>query len=202
MPDSIPDLVLASQSPRRRQILEALGIRFRIEPSSATESKAKSSDVDTIVTANALAKARDSQAQSSTPEALFLGADTLVVLGAEVLGKPTEVAQAERMLKSLSGKTHEVITGIALVSSRHGERCAAVRTPIRFRTLSDREIQDYLKTPEPLDKAGAYAVQGLAALFVESIEGSYTNVMGLPLERFLTELESLTGIPLWRWIPS
>jgi septum formation protein len=194
-----PQLVLASQSPRRRQILEAAGLKFLVQPGSADEKSGHSKDVASIVMQNALVKAQEVVARAPA-ESVVLGADTVVVLDEEILGKPVDEEDARRMLRALSGRSHAVVTGMALVSARHGERRSCVRTEIRFRTLTSPDIESYLKSGEPFDKAGAYGIQGLASLFISKIDGSYTNVMGLPIEQFLRDLESLTGIPPWKWV--
>ncbi len=194
-----PQLILASQSPRRRQILEALGVKFEVLASAATEVSGTSDQVDAIVMQNALAKASE-VAKRVGGEAVILGADTVVVLADAILGKPADEEEARRMLRALSGRPHAVVTGIALVSSRYGERCSSVRTEIEFRTLTSPEIEDYLKSGEAFDKAGAYGIQGLASLFIARIDGSYTNVMGLPIEQLLRELHALTGFAPWRWV--
>ncbi len=194
-----PQLVLASQSPRRRQILEALGLKVQVQPSSAEEATGTSKEVAAIVMQNALAKAKDIS-KKVPAESVVLGADTVVVLDNAVLGKPTDGDDARRMLRSLSGKSHAVVTGMALVSGFHGELRSCVRTEIRFKTLSADQIEDYLRSGEPFDKAGSYGIQGLGCLFISKIDGSYTNVMGLPIEQLLRDLESLTGVPPWKWV--
>jgi septum formation protein len=199
MENELPELILASQSPRRRQILEALGLRFRVVPSSAEEKSGTSKEVAAIVMGNAFVKAKE-VLERSAAGAVVLGADTVVVLDDAVLGKPGGEEDARRMLRSLSGRTHSVFTGMALASREKGELKSCVRTEIRFKTLSADDIENYLKTKEPFDKAGAYGVQGVASLFVKSIDGSYTNVMGLPIEQLLKDLEAFTGLPPWRWI--
>jgi septum formation protein len=194
--DEIPRLFLASQSPRRRQILGSLGLAFEVVASVAQEDHPHALQVETVTQQNALRKAKNANVSS---EGVILGADTLVVLGDEVLGKPTDADEIRRMLGKLSANTHTVVTGIALVSSRWGTRVSAMRSHVTFRRLPEREIEEYLLTREPYDKAGSYAVQGLGSLFIDRIDGSYTNVMGLPIELLLPELAALTHIPLYRW---
>lgn len=194
-----PQLVLASQSPRRRQILEALGLPFTVLPSGAEEKSGSSREVAAIVMNNAFAKAQEVVAKVAK-DSLVIGADTVVVLDEAVLGKPVDADDARRMLKALSGRPHAVVTGMALVSARYGERRSCVRTEIRFRTLTVPEIENYLLSKEPFDKAGSYGIQGLASLFINRIDGSYTNVMGLPIEQLLKDLEALTSIPPWKWV--
>ena len=197
--ENLPQLILASQSPRRRQILEALGVEFDVLISSALEGSGTASQVAAIVMQNAFAKASE-VASRVTGEAVVLGADTVVVLDDAILGKPADEEEARRMLRALSGRPHSVVTGMALVSSRYGERRSFVRTEIQFKPLSSPEIEDYLKSVEAFDKAGAYGIQGLASLFVARVDGSYTNVMGLPIEQLILDLPALTGIAAWRWV--
>ncbi len=168
-------------------------------PSSAEEKTGTSREVAGIVMNNAFSKAQEVVAKAPA-NSLIIGADTVVVLDDEVLGKPVDEEDARRMLRALSGRSHSVVTGMALVSTQHGERRSCVRTEIRFRTLTVPEIDNYLLSREPFDKAGSYGIQGLASLFISRIDGSYTNVMGLPIEQLLKDLEALTGIPPWQWV--
>lgn len=194
-----PQLWLASQSPRRKSLLENLGLSFHVRISDADEAHPSVRDVDAVTADNALRKATAVAATLGLVPDIVVGADTLVVVDHDVLGKPSDAREVEATLRKLSGRTHHVVTGLALVSPKLGTRTSAVRTAIRFRKLNDREISEYAETSEPYDKAGSYAIQGIASLFVEGIEGSYSNVVGLPLERFLQELVALSGIPLNRW---
>ena len=200
MPDGqLPSLYLASQSPRRRQILENLGLAFRVLTPEENETHPNASDIDEVARTNAERKASAVLESLPAGDSVVIGADTLVLAGNRVLGKPKDSTDAQKMLELLSGSAHTVVTGIALLSPQHGTRSSSVRTEVRFRKLSPHEIQDYLKTREPYDKAGAYGVQGMAALFIEGMAGSYTNVMGLPVEQLLLDLSALTAIPVWRW---
>jgi septum formation protein len=182
-------LVLASQSPRRREILETAGLEFIVRVRPVEEVRAEGEDPEAYVRRLAQAKAEASWKDGSGDE-IVLGADTVVVLGADVLEKPCDVADARRMLELLSGREHEVITGICL---RHagGAVVDSVSTKVRFTELSDAEIESYANSGEPLDKAGAYAIQGLASKFVESIDGDFFNVVGLPVSCVYRYLQSL-----------
>jgi len=170
-------LVLASQSPRRREILERAGFRLAIRVSGVPEDREEGEDADAYVRRLARAKA---EAVAREPGEIVLGADTVVVLGDRVLEKPRDAADAVAMLTMLSGVEHRVITGICL---RHpgGLICDSAETVVRFAPLLQDEIEDYVRSGEPMDKAGAYAIQGLASKFIERIDGCYFNVMGLPV---------------------
>jgi septum formation protein len=182
-------LVLASQSPRRREILRAAGLEFAVRVFPVEEMRAEGESPEAYVRRLAQAKAEASWAHGSGDE-VVLGADTVVVLGTDVLEKPHDVADARRMLGLLSGREHVVITGICL---RHagGAKVDSVSTKVRFAPLNDSEIESYANSGEPLDKAGAYAIQGLASKFVESIDGDFFNVVGLPVSRVYRYLQSL-----------
>lgn len=180
-------LILASQSPRRREILENLGIPFRVITSDADET-CDERDPRRFVETLALRKGRavlermmaDGSADEDT---VILAADTVVAAEGEILGKPRDRADAERMLWLLSGKTHRVISGIALLSPSH-QAVASESTGVIFAKLSPSDVDFYVSTSEPYDKAGGYAVQGLASLFINGLEGDYFNVVGLPVKRF------------------
>jgi len=171
-------LILASQSPRRSEILERAGIPFVVKAANVDETPLPDEDPESYVKRVAELKA---MAIEAGPADVVLGADTVVVIDRRMLGKPAGVEDAAAMLKSISGRKHEVLTGVCL---KRGQQMTAdwAVTLVWFITLTDEEIQEYVATGEPMDKAGAYAVQGLASKFVEKIEGSYTNVVGLPVE--------------------
>lgn len=171
-------IILASASPRRKELLSALGVEFDIHPARGPEHTPEQGDPARTVMDLALAKAREVAAQY--PDALVIGADTVVEKDGRILGKPAGRAEAAAMLQDLSGAVHRVYTGLALVQ---GDRtsCRAEETRVRFRTLRPEEIRAYAESDEPMDKAGAYAIQGKASLFVQGIEGDYFNVVGLPL---------------------
>lgn len=171
-------IVLASASPRRRELLASLNLSFDIQPAEGPENTPATGDAGDAVCAIALGKAR--AVAALRPEDLVIGADTVVELDGHILGKPADENEARAMLRSLSGRTHRVYTGVAVIAGAR-EKTEAVVTHVRFREMTEREIAAYVATGEPMDKAGAYAVQGRAALFVEGIEGDYFNVVGLPL---------------------
>jgi len=195
-------LVLASASPRRQALLGLIGIPFRVVPSGIEENTlpASTSDVAGFVERAAAEKARAVAGKAG--ESLVLGADTVVVVGGQVLGKPEDEADAARMLRLLSGRAHEVCTGIALIRAEGGQGlgalCAHETTTVTFRELSEGEIQAYIASGEPMDKAGAYAIQGRGAALASRIEGCYYNVVGLPLAR-LVEMLLQMGLAPWGW---
>ncbi|MBD0372951.1 MAG: septum formation inhibitor Maf [Pyrinomonadaceae bacterium] len=184
-------LLLASQSPRRAEILRAVGWPFEAFSVEIDESTRAGESPASYVERLALGKAEAAAEIKRAP--LVLGADTTVVIDGEILGKPESESDARRMLRQLSGRWHEVLTGVALLMRGDGikesarRRVAHERTRVRFGPMTEREIDWYVKTGEPADKAGAYAVQGHAALFIEGIEGDYWNVVGLPI-RLVYEL--------------
>lgn len=176
-------LVLASQSPRRRQLLDRLGLTFTVQPSQADEGMPAGATPSAAV--KSIAARKVAAVAASRPDALTLGADTVVVLDGEVLGKPADAVEATAMLRRLSGRTHTVYTGLALShpTSRRAVQ-AHEATAVTFADLSEHEIAAYVQTGSPLDKAGAYGIQDdLGALFVARIDGDYYNVVGLPLHR-------------------
>ena len=177
-------LILASGSPQRANLLRSAGLSFEIVVPNIDEAPLPSEAPDTFVMRTAREKAESIPAS----DAVILAADTAVVDGDRILGKPTDAADAAAMLCSLSGRTHEVMTGVCL---RFPERtvCFHIETRVTFRELSDVEIADYVASGEPMDKAGAYAIQGGAAKMVRRVEGSYSNVVGLPLCEVIEELE-------------
>ncbi len=184
-------LVLASRSPRRQEILARAGIPFRAVAVDVDEGALAGESAEEHVTRLARLKAA---AAPSRPEEVVLGADTIVVVGGEMLAKPSDSAEAARMLRKLSGREHRVLTGICL--RRNGESCVDVEvTRVRFAALSEREIADYVASGEPLDKAGAYAIQGLASKFIERIEGCYFNVVGLPVALVYRRLKEMGALP-------
>lgn len=186
-----PVIVLASASPRRAELIRRLGIEPVIRPADVDESVRPGEAPDALVARLAASKAA---AVEVAHDELVVAADTVVVLGEAVLGKPADSAEAASALRSLSGTTHRVLTGVHV---RRGSATAdAVEaTEVRFRTLSDAEIDAYVATGDPLDKAGAYGIQGAAGAFVESITGSDTNVIGLPLAT-LVRLAADVGVVL------
>jgi septum formation protein len=190
-------LVLASASPRRRELLTQAGFSFQVHPAHIPEDPRPDEDPIAYVTRLAREKAQAVFAELSpdiSAPLQVLGADTTVTLDHHILGKPENPADAARMLRLLSGRTHRVITGVAVVTAQRTE-FAAEATAVRFLTLSDQEIAGYIATGEPMDKAGAYAIQGRAARWIPRIEGCYFNVVGLPIALVSSLLESLVPIP-------
>jgi len=184
-------LILASSSPRRAEILANAGLPFSVLSSAVDESPNPGETPAALVQRLANAKADLVTARAIGP-AIILAADTVVVLDDKILGKPSSVEDARHMLQQLSGRTHSVLTGVALVRLPDGERRQFIEsTLVHFRPITDEELSSYLATEEPYDKAGAYAIQGLAGRYIPRIEGCYFNVVGLPLSRVLTELKTL-----------
>jgi septum formation protein len=177
---TIPKLILASASPRRAEILRSVGWPFEALPAHIDESCEEGEKADCYVERIALAKAE--AVASRCPGSLVLGADTVVVIDDQILGKPCDEGDANRMLRVLNGRRHQVLTGVALVNDATGQsRVAHEATDVRFAEMSDTEINWYVATGEPMDKAGAYAIQGHGALFIKEIRGDYFNVVGLPV---------------------
>lgn len=185
-------LILASASPRRAELLRQLQWDFRVVPSSAAEILDEQLSPFEICQFNAHRKAR--AVAKKHPDALVLGADTLVFLDGEIMGKPANAAAAEQMLNRLQGKTHQVVTGLSLIHLRaHRERLLAASTDVTFHPLDAGQIRKYLAAVNPLDMAGAYAIQEHGEMIVAAISGSYSNVVGLPLEAVRAELETWTA---------
>jgi septum formation protein len=182
-------LVLASASPRRRELLAQAGFSFQVHPAHIPEDPLPNEDPTAYVIRIAREKAQAVFAQLSASPLVVLGADTIVTLDNLILGKPSDPADAARILRLLSGRFHRVITGVALVTAQSTEVAAEV-TSVCFLTLSDEEIAAYIATGEPMDKAGAYAIQGRAARWISRIEGDYFNVVGLPIALVSRLLES------------
>jgi septum formation protein len=187
-------LILASASPRRAEILRNAGIQFEIRKTDVDESRIVGELPGDYVRRLALAKALSAATEYRDPldETLILGADTVVVVDADILGKPASQDDARSMLRRLSGRIHEVHTGLALLRKPGAEqRVVEEITRVHFAPLTDREIEDYTATGEPFDKAGAYGIQGIGGRYVTRIEGCYFNVMGLPLARLWSLLREL-----------
>ena len=188
-------LILASASPRRADILKQIGLQFIIRASDFDEGQFdRSVTPPEMVMSLALQKAQ--KVAESVREGLIIGADTVVVIEGEILGKPSSGAEAVTMLSRLNGKEHSVFTGVALVEVPHGRSVSSfVETRVQFRSLEISEIETYVSTGEPLDKAGGYGIQGKGAILVEKIDGCYFNVVGLPVAKLVTMLKDF-GVPV------
>jgi septum formation protein len=189
-------LVLASRSPRRAEILRNAGFEFQIVPAEVDESLRPGEPVAWYVRRLAEEKARkvarQLSATSQAPAAVIVAADTAVVLGNSILGKPRSADDARAMLRLLSGETHEVFSGLAVLGLETGAiRIATESTRVTFLPMTDGEIEEYIASGEPFDKAGAYAIQGRGGKFISRIEGCYFNVMGLPLSRLYSMLREM-----------
>ena len=187
-----PRLILASASPRRRELLERVGLTLTVLPADLDERALPGETAVEMAVRLASAKA-SAIAEGLDGPCIVVAADTLVVRDGTILGKPTDDADAAAMLRSLSGRSHEVVIGFAVRGSLGAATARAVTTKVTFRALSDALIADYVATGEPLDKAGAYGIQGIGAMLVTGIEGSYTNVVGLPLVEVLDAIADQGG---------
>lgn len=190
----MPRLILASASPRRRELLEQIGVKVVVQPADIDESVIPAESPQSYVRRLALAKARRGYqlGRASLPA---LGSDTSVVVDDQILGKPASLEEAREMLMRLSGREHQVLTGVALVSDQ-GEQSRVVCTRVWFKSLTLDEIDSYWHSGEPCDKAGGYGIQGKGAVFVTRIEGSYSAVVGLPLAETADLLSSI-GVAIW-----
>ena len=193
-----PQLVLASASPRRRELLAQLGLRFAVVPGKAPEELLPGESPQQHVVRLAGDKAREVAGRKEVAGRWFLGSDTIVLRDEALLGKPRDAAHAAAMLRSLSGRSHQVLSGYAVLDRASGVNIAgAVATTVHFKELTEQEIAGYIASGEPFDKAGAYAIQGLGAFMVRRIEGSYSNVVGLPLCEVVDLLERLGAVRLF-----
>jgi septum formation protein len=178
-----PQLILASASPRRRELLTQIGIHFLVQTADVDETPLLGETPAALVERLAILKAQtiwQRRLASHAPALPILGSDTLGILNGELLVKPENFAHAQQMLQQMSGQVHEILTAVALTTAT-GTQVAVSRSVVKFRAISDAEILAYWASGEPCDKAGAYAIQGLGAVFIEKLEGSYSGVMGLPL---------------------
>lgn len=184
-PGKLPEkVILASGSPRRRELLHEMGIEFEIDVSDVDETASGAPEEMVCILAERKARA----VAEKREEGLIVAADTLVALDGHALGKPEDEADAKKMLLGLSGRTHDVFTGVCVMDAASGRALvAAERSGVKFRLITEEEIEAYLATGEYKDKAGSYAIQGLGGAFVEAFEGSRTNIIGLPVEK-LTEM--------------
>lgn len=182
-------IILASASPRRRELLGLAGFDFDVVTAHVNEVLDPELEPQELVMSLAEQKAR--AVAKKHKEQIVIGADTVVVLEGKVLGKPKDEADAAKMLKSLSGKAHEVFTGVSIIKSEKSH-CFFERTKVKFCELDDEQIRAYVASGEPMDKAGAYGIQGKGCVLVEGIEGDYFNVVGFPVSRFCREMKKLT----------
>jgi septum formation protein len=188
MTDFTPSLVLASQSPRREQLLKMLGLQFEVSPADVDETYRKGENAKAH--AERLAREKAMKVSSRRPDALVIGSDTVVVLDRRVLGKPRDPDEAIEMLMRLQGRTHRVETGIAVATPDQLVLSGVESVRVHFRAFDRGLAEEYVATQEPLDKAGAYGIQGFGAAIVERIEGDFFAVMGLPVARMLALLRA------------
>ncbi|WP_195270601.1 Maf family protein [Eubacterium sp. 1001713B170207_170306_E7] len=182
------NIILASASPRRRELMTMAGIPFEARPVNADETITCCTPPEGAVMMLASRKAQ--LAAEQFPDALIIGADTIVAAGKRIYGKPASESEAFEILSALSGKTHQVFTGVCIYTKSGARNAFCTRTDVTFFPLSESEIRTYIATGEPMDKAGAYGIQGKGALLVEKIAGDYYNVVGLPISRLVRELNS------------
>jgi septum formation protein len=186
---NVPPLILASKSPRRAELLQQIGLEFQTKSDGPKEIFDEQLSPYELCQLNAHRKAR--AVAKKFPDALVVGADTLVFLERKVFGKPKDLDEAKEMLLQLQGKTHQVVTGVSLIHQRtHREKMFAVGTDVTFHPLGAEQIRNYLKKINPLDKAGGYAIQEHGTLIVSEISGSYSNIVGLPLDELRAALEA------------
>ena len=181
-------LILASKSPRRKELLTLAGVRFTVETADVEETYPDGLRPAEIV--KHLSRIKAEAVFGKHPEETVLGADTIVALDGEILGKPKDAEDAVRMLRELSGKTHDVFTGVTILCGK-AKKTFAERTAVTFYDLTEEEILSYVSTGEPLDKAGAYGIQGKGVTLVKRISGDYSNVVGLPVSRVVRVLRTL-----------
>ena len=205
-------IILASASPRRKELLEQIGIEFEICPAKGEELITKTAPYEVVMElskqkaeeiASMVLSFNESHKEITTPtDVLVIGADTVVAHEGKILGKPKDEEDAKRMLRSLSGNTHSVFTGVTFVlidkEGRGGEVVFYEKTDVTMHTMSELEIERYVATGEPMDKAGAYGIQGKCAIYIEKIVGDYNNVVGLPISRVYQELKKI-GIDVYGW---
>ena len=205
-------IILASQSPRRKELLEQIGLEFEICPAQGEEVITKSVPEEVVMelskqkaeeVAAMVSSFGEEHKDITTPsDILVIGADTVVAYDGEILGKPADETDAKRMLTMLSGNTHSVFTGVTLVlidkSGRAGELVFYEKTDVKMHKMSEVEIDRYIATGEPMDKAGSYGIQGKCAIYIEKIDGDYNNVVGLPITRIYQELKKI-GIDIYLW---
>ncbi|MGI6377512.1 MAG: Maf family protein [Bacilli bacterium] len=182
-------LILASASPRRKEILKLVGLKFQVIPSDFTEENLKYTG-EKIYLPEKLAQAKAQNVSKKHPDDIVLAADTIVIIDNEILGKPKNSLEAQEMLSKLAGEKHLVSTGVCLQKGTKIRSFTSI-TEVEFYPMSAKEIADYVATKEPLDKAGAYAIQGLGAKYIKAINGDFYTVMGLPIAKIIQELKHL-----------
>lgn len=198
MHKDLKDIVLASTSPRRRELLSQVGIDFQVIPSNVEETLLPGETPEAHVVRLSCDKAMEVANRPDQSGRWFIGSDTIVVRDDAILGKPADASEAAVMLSSLSGRSHRVISGYAVYDRLRGQTLsAAITTKVFFKDLTRQEIEGYIATGEPFDKAGSYAIQGIGSFMVPKIEGSYTNVVGLPLCEVIAALEELGAVELF-----
>ena len=186
--DNMKTIILASASPRRKELLKKIGLKFKVEPSNCEEKVSQELEPHELVKSLSLEKAR--LVAQNHKNALVIAADTFIVFKDKILGKPSTKTEAREMLEILNGKHHLVITGFTIIDTDSGRAVSkAVETKVYLKKLNSTEIDAYVDSKEPLDKAGAYAIQGLGSVIVEKIEGDYFNVIGLPLSALAESLK-------------
>ena len=189
-------LILASSSPRRKELLEQIGLRFEVVPGGVEEKiKDGENPVEHVLR---LAEEKALDVANGLKNSCVIAADTIVLVDGEILGKPAREQEAYQMLLKLSGKEHRVITGFCILNTGNGESVKeSVETTVTFKELTEEEIRGYIKTKEPFDKAGGYAIQGKGSFMIREIKGSYTNVIGLPICEVVEALERVGGVRLF-----
>lgn len=192
--NEMTNIVLASASPRRAELLWTLGVPFEVVVAGGAEPAIEAAD-DVAAWVESAARAKAAAVAAIRSDAIVIGADTIVVLDGEILGKPQDEREAAVMLRRLSGRTHQVYTGLCVWRGEQAQTSHVI-TQVAFRSLSDALIDAYVATGEPMDKAGAYGIQGKGSLLVEKIDGCYFNVVGLPLVR-LSEMLEMIGVVVW-----
>ena len=183
-------IILASASPRRKQIIQRLGIPFEVNPSNINEPK-YNSNISPLDYCKKLSKIKAESISIKYDNALIIGADTIVVLDKKVLGKPINKEDAYKTLQILSGRSHEVITAVTIIYDKNICHTFSESTIVKFFSLNEKEILQYINSESPYDKAGSYGIQDYSSIFVEKINGSYDNVVGFPLSKFNSELKKL-----------
>ena len=193
----MPNIILASQSPRRKELLEKHHIPFTVYVTDTDETVAQSLTPQATVEEISRRKAESAAVRFSHERTLIIAADTVVALDGEIFGKPVDEADACRMLRALSGRVHSVFTSVTLVMQERGVakyHTFVCETKVHFKHLTDTDILQYVRSGEPFDKAGGYAIQGLASAFVEKIEGDFDNVVGLPMTALLAAMKEVFGL--------